>query len=79
MAKPIFITYMPEGTRPEDFSGANRYLNSKIGDEYHCLVVPTKKEEVRFEMFNGENLDDITLEELKEALNVNYEKRESKA
>lgn len=79
MAKPIFIAYAPKSAPPERLEYWQRVLNDRLSEDYYPLVVSGKEESVSFEMFNGENLDDITLEELRKEITNKMQPANEKA
>lgn len=72
MAKPIFITRVPVSAMAEMgvdvLSQINKDLQTKLHD-YHVLVmVDNRVETAKFECFNVEHLDTITVNEMKELI-----------
>jgi Holliday junction resolvasome RuvABC endonuclease subunit len=68
MAKPIFLIKVSNEILSSRLKEIRDELTKLLSD-YHVLVIAIKINEPTFEVFNGEDLDPVTIEELKEKLN----------
>lgn len=69
MAKPIFTIGFPQDADPEQLRGAQDGLSKKLGEDYHVIVYATSKtQDIKFDLFNVVDVDDSTIEELKQTV-----------
>lgn len=69
MAKPIFTIGFPSDAAKDQLAGAQKGLGEKLRD-YHVIVYATSKTtDIKFDLFNVSDVDEINIEELKSIVN----------
>jgi hypothetical protein len=69
MAKPILLLKTSSTMSLQLIERVSDELEIKFND-YHILVLKSNLDEPTFEVLNGEDLDPVTIEELKAKLNL---------
>jgi hypothetical protein len=69
VVKPILLVKTPGNIPEEQSHYIGDYLEKVLGQDYYTIIFHANVEEFTFEVLNGENLDPVTIEELKAKLN----------